>query len=371
MPVTESYDRQVPLVAVVDGNDLNRKQVANALISFYRVVQYSDADQALNGLRKEAPEVALVDDQTPGGGGYHLVRAMRWDRGLATVPVILTSSQDERSVAAMVKGCGANVLLSKPYRRSKLIITVSKLLNRQVEESWAKLPPRPRAALNDTISVFNSISDAIDNGEGVDYRLVNDACTPLVEAIENNEFKSILGGVRDHDNYTFAHSLKIATLLSLFGKIIGLKYHDQLLLAGGGLLHDVGKMTIPHEILNKPGRLLADEFEVMKRHVPATLAVLEVNDSIPKGAIIIAAQHHEKLDGTGYPKGLKGRELNELARMSSIVDVFGALTDRRAYKPPMPAEQALGIMTDQMSAYLDQNLLKMFKSMMLDAVQDV
>ncbi len=371
MPVNESCGRQVPLVAVVDGNGQIRSQVANALVSFYRVAQYADADQALCGLRQEIADVVLVDDQIPGGGGYNLVRAMRRERALEPVPVILTSGQDELIIASQVKGCGANVLLTKPYRRSKLIITVSTLLNRQVEESWNRLPPRPRVALNQTIDVFNSISDAIDNGEGVDYRQVTEACTPLVEAIENNEYKSILGGVKDHDNYTFAHSLKIATLLSLFGQAIGLKYHDRLLLAGGGLLHDVGKMTIPHEILNKPGRLKPDEFEVMKGHVPATLAVLEVNESVPKGAIIIAAQHHEKLDGTGYPKGLKGRELNELARMSSIVDVFGALTDRRVYKPPMSAERALEIMTGQMPAHLDQNLLKMFKSMMLDAVQDV
>jgi len=371
MLVTETCHRHVPLVAVIDGNDQNRGQVADALISFYRVVQYSDADRALSGMRREIPDIALIDDQIPGGGGYNLTKAMRRERGLENIPVILTAHHDEGQSIALTKGLGSCILLLKPYRRSKLIVTISSLLNKFIEENWSKLPSRPRAALNETISVFNSISDAIDSGDGINFQVVNEACTPLVEAIENNEFKSILGGVKDHDNYTFAHSLKIATLLSLFGKAIGLSYNDQLLLAGGGLLHDVGKMTIPHDILNKPGRLHADEFEIMKGHVPATLAMLEINNSIPKGAIIIAAQHHEKLDGTGYPKGLKGKELNELARMSSIVDVFGALTDRRVYKPSMPAERAFEIMTEQMPDHLDQNLLKMFKGMMLDAIRDV
>jgi putative nucleotidyltransferase with HDIG domain len=370
MPVTESCPRQVPLVAVVDGNHQNRGQVANALISFYRVVQYIDADQALRGLRDEGADLALVDDQTPGGGGYNLVRAMRRDRMLETMPVILTSGQDERRILGAVKGCGASALLLKPYRRSKLIATVTAVLNRQVEERWARLPSRPRTALKETINVFNSISDAIDSGQGIDYRLVDEACSPLLEAVENDEFKDILEGVKDHDNYTFAHSLKVATLLSLFGTNIGLSHHDALLLTGGGLLHDVGKMTIPHEVLNKPGQLKAEEFEVMKSHVPASMAMLQANDSVPKGVAIIAGQHHEKLDGSGYPKGLKGRELNELARMSSIVDIFCALTDRRVYKPPMGAGKALEIMTEGMSSHLDQNLLKMFRVMMLDAVPE-
>jgi len=369
--LTESRHRQVPLVAVVDGNGQNRSQVAHALISFYRVVQYFDVGGALCGLRDEVADLVLVDDQTPGGGGYNLVRAMRRDRVLASVPVILTSAQDERSVAPAVKACGANALLSKPYRRSKLIATVTAVLNRQVEEGWNRLPSRPRAALKETISVFNNISDAIDGGQGIDYRVVDDACQPLVEAIENDDYKDILEGVKDHDNYTFAHSLKVATLLSLFGNAIGLTHRDVLVLSGGGLLHDVGKMTIPHQILNKPGHLTAEEFEVMKGHVPASRAVLEANDSVPRGVMIIAAQHHEKLDGSGYPRGLKGRELNELARMSSIVDIFCALTDRRVYKPPMAAGKALEIMTAEMSAHLDQHLLKMFRGMMLEAVRDV
>ena len=91
---------------------------------------------------------------------------------------------------------------------------------------------------------------------------------------------------------------------------------------------------------------------------------------IPKPVIIIAAQHHEKLDGSGYPHGLKGDDLNDLARMASIVDVLSALTDRRVYKPPMPAEKALSIMTDEMGHHLDQHFLSMFKAMLLDAVVD-
>ena len=97
----------------------------------------------------------------------------------------------------------------------------------------------------------------------------------------------------------------MATLLSLFGNVIGLPQSEQLLLASGGLLHDVGKMSIPHEVLNKPGRLTEEEFVVMKGHVDASVHYLMQNPEIPKGVITIAAQHHEKLDGTGYPNRIR------------------------------------------------------------------
>ena len=92
---------------------------------------------------------------------------------------------------------------------------------------------------------------------------------------------------------------------------------------------------------------------------------------LPKGTLIIASQHHEKLDGTGYPNGLKGSEINDVARMAGIVDIYGALTDRRSYKPAMPAEKAFAIMSDQMSAHVDTGLLKAFRQVIIDSKIDL
>src|SRR5208282_1247245 len=96
--------------------------------------------------------------------------------------------------------------------------------------------------------------------------------------------------------------------------------------------------------------------EVMKSHVPLTLQVLGKCPEIPKELFVIAAQHHERLDGSGYPLGLKGSALNELARMASIVDVFCRLSERRSYRPPREAEEALHVMTDEMTTQFDQKL---------------
>jgi len=355
------------LVAVIDASEAHRRQVDQALTSFYRVATYGNSNQAMAELRETPPCAVLVDEKAPPLGGVELIKMIRREKLFSNVPVILTVNGSEAYAQSVAEQTGADSVLTKPYRRSVLIHAISQQVNKTVERKWEALPDVQRKALFGTMEVFNSISDVIDKGEPVAYAKVTDACGPLVEAVGMREFKSILSGVRDHDNYSYAHSLGTATLLLLFGYTIGLKEPDLSLLGSGGLLHDVGKMSIPHEVLNKPGKLTEEEFKVMKSHVPLSLEYLNKCPDIPKNVIVIAAQHHEKLDGTGYPLGLKGGELNELARMASIVDVFGALTDRRIYKPPMEAELALKIMTEEMATKLDQQLLLLFRAMLLDS----
>jgi len=309
-----------------------------------------------------------VDELTRPGDGFGFVRSLRLEPALARIPVIVTSESEPAALEAAAKQCGADAAVTKPYRRSVLIRTVTALRNRAVELAWNDLPATQRAALNGTVGAFNSLADAIATGEPLPFGQVADACRPLVDAVGRNDFKGILAGVRDHDNYTYVHSIRVAALLTLFGQAAGLRNGDHLMLACGGLLHDAGKLTVPHEVLNKAGHLTEAEFAVMKSHVPETVRLLRATPGVPDSIITIAEQHHEKLNGEGYPNGLAGAQLNELARMAAIVDVFSALTDRRVYKPPMAAERALSIMSGQMKGHLDQHFLTLFKTMLLDAV---
>ena len=363
-----SDDRPVPFVTIVDPAANHRGQVARALSNFYRISDYTDAALALRGVRTVPPDLILVDDLAPPQGGYEFVRQVRRDRtpGLADVPIIVTSKMEESELRDAVRQCGANTYLMKPYRYSALMNAVTTQLNCRVEAQWETLPPQHRAALRGTLDVFQSLSEIIETGTKIDYVTMRTACEPLVDVIAQNDFRALLNGVKNHDNYTYAHSLKVATMLCLFGGALGLARQEQLLMACGGLLHDTGKMMIPHEVLNKPGKLEPGEWEVMRTHVPVTLDFLQASLTIPKGAIVIAGQHHERLDGSGYPNGLKGSQINELARMAAIVDVFSALTDRRVYKPAMPVHQALDLMTGPMAGHLDQHLLRLFRELVLD-----
>ena len=353
-------------VAVIDSNPNDRKSLSNALHEFYTVAQFADADSGLAGQRKAPPALVMVDEMLVPCGGYDFVSAMRGDRALADIPAVVISALGLKQVRDSIRRCGGNGYLPKPWTADLALRTVSTTLNKAVERKWEALPETERSALKGTLAAMSGISSAIEAGTPVSYTDFKKSCVPLVKLVYDGSVKTVMDAVKEHDNYTFAHSFKVGTMLAMFGSAIGLPEKDQLLLASGGLLHDVGKMTIPLEVLNKPAKLSPDEWTVMKKHVPTTMEFLATCEDIPKGALIIAGQHHEKLDGTGYPNGLKGSEINELARMAAIVDIFGALTDRRTYKPSMEPEEAFGIMTEHMASHIDLDLLKVFREVVLD-----
>lgn len=204
------------------------------------------------------------------------------------------------------------------------------------------------------------MANAIAEGEPVDCNAAAESCQPLADTVRAGNHHEILNAVRSHHDYTYVHSMRVATLLTLFGHGLGMTGEDLVILSTGGLIHDVGKLVTPYEILDKPDKLDDQEWPVMREHVVHSADILGKSDDVTKGSVIIAAQHHEKIDGSGYPHGLKGKEMNELARMSSIVDIFGALTDARSYKPAYPQEKAFNIL-ESMTREIDQHLLSMFK----------
>jgi len=145
--------------------------------------------------------------------------------------------------------------------------------------------------------------------------------------------------LKNYDDYTYTHSLNVALLSLLMGKKLGYN-EDQLKILGvGGMLHDIGKIRIPLEILNKPDRLTPKEFEIMKRHPVYGFEM--VKDVYSRFVQSIVLYHHEKVSGTGYPLGKKGSEMGEMAQVASLCDVFDAITSARPYKPAQPFWYAL------------------------------
>ncbi len=357
-----------PVVGLIDGNARHGAEIADALSQFYNVQQYTDGRAAVVAMVAHPPAVIIIDENALPGNGREVLGLIRMAPSLAAISIICKMEDPESSFAADTRKSEHSTVLRKPFKRSQLLAAISGHVNKAIESAWTEIEPVQQAALQNTVSAFNHIAELIESGEPIPYNQIKASCEPLTRAVSDGNYKDILKGVRGHDNYSYVHSLRVATLLSLFGHTIGIKGEDLMTLSTGGLLHDVGKMDIPNEVLNKPGKLTDEEFVMMKSHVTHTSNHLRSALDIPKGAIIIAEQHHEKIDGTGYPHGLKGSQLNELARMSAIVDIFSALTDRRVYKPPMPPEKAMEIMVG-MKDGLDQNLLALFRGMLLEAAQ--
>ena len=355
-----------PLVYIIGGSAEYREELVQSLVTMYRVKAFDSAAEGQFACSVSLPVALIVDEVVQPKGGANCIAQVREQKITRGLPVVFTASKQNSEAIAEAQSSGGVVILIKPYWRSNLLKAMAEGVNIGVEAEWEKIEPKQRTALKNTVSSFNNIARLIENGEPLPYGEVQESCGPLVDAIASDNYKDILRGVQNHDNYSYVHSLRVATFLGLFGNVLGIKGEDLTTLTTAGLLHDIGKMSIAPAVLNKPGKLTDDEFVVMKSHVTATLEHLDHSIDIPKGVIIIAGQHHEKLDGTGYPNGLPGRELNQLARMASIIDIFSAITDRRVYKDPVPPERALDIMIN-MDKQLDQPLLALFREMLLDA----
>ena len=170
-----------------------------------------------------------------------------------------------------------------------------------------------------------------------------------------------LTDLRMHDDYTFAHSVNVAVLAAMLGSRIGLSREEMLPLIMGSLLHDVGKLIVPTEILTKAGRLSNEEFTLIRMHPEAGRKKLR-ELPIPSASIlaIIASQHHEHMDGRGYPHQLKGNKIHRFARITAIADVYDALTTQRSYKPAYKPHIAYKIMVKCSPGQFDESMLSIF-----------
>ena len=357
-------------VCVIDANSGFRKDLAHALLSKYYVTEYSEQGSALEGLVLNPPSVIILDENVRPRGGLALLREIECVPALQHIPIICTATHLRSTFLGDAMALGVQTTLVKPFRQSELLKAITNEINGKVEKSWLRLDPNQRLALKASLTAFNTVAELIDQGKPLPYEMIRESCEPVVDVVTSGRYTDMLNGVRDHDNYTYVHSLRISIFLSVFGNAIGIRGNDLLTLEAGGLLHDVGKISVPSSILNSEARLSDEEMEIMRSHVTHTGKYLHPSVGIPRGTRIIAEQHHEKLDGTGYPLGLKGKELNELARMATIIDIFGALTDARAYKQAMDAEKALYVMA-QMKGQLDQHMLQTFRSVMLDVAKSL
>ncbi len=203
-------------------------------------------------------------------------------------------------------------------------------------------PPRVSmgAEMEQAVLVMNRSREQITAlfGEARMGNAINsEQCLPLVEEIANSVARNpsaliSLARLKTKDDYTYMHSVAVCALMVSLGRQLGLD-EDQTREAGmAGLLHDIGKMAMPLDILNKAGDLTDAEFTVIRSHPVRGYQMLKDSGGVPASALDVCLHHHEKMDGTGYPQKLKGEQISLLARMGSVCDVYDAITSTRPYK---------------------------------------
>ncbi|MBP5199658.1 MAG: HD-GYP domain-containing protein [Schwartzia sp.] len=209
--------------------------------------------------------------------------------------------------------------------------------------------------------VYDTFHELEDTGELDPTALTPTAQSILRNALENRENLVQLTDIRLHDNYTFGHSVNVAVLSAVLGSLCNLSGGDLINLVMGALLHDIGKLVIPQDILTKPGQLSDQEFDIIQMHPDAgRLKLLDLSMSSAEILATIAGQHHEHIDGRGYPDHLVGDQIHLFARIVAIADVFDALTSARSYKPAYRPHSAFRIMTKCSPGQFDEKLLSLF-----------
>ena len=291
-------------ILIVDDDERNLKLIEASLrVHEYEVVKASSGEDALSALRQTDFDLILSDVMMPGMDGFELCRRIKRNNATRMVPVIMLTALDDVSSKVKAIESGADDFMNKPPNKMELFARIRSLVK-----------------LKRTNSQMTSIRNVI-------FSLAN-----TVEA---------------KDGYTQGHIERVSNLSICIGRRIGLTEPEIEALKLGGALHDIGKIAVPDQILNKPGPLTPEEFEIMKKHADIGFKIcMPLKDNLGM-ALSVVRHHHEKLDGTGYPDGLKGDQVSMVARIMAVVDIYDALITDRPYRKGMTQANAIKILEEE------------------------
>lgn len=231
--------------------------------------------------------------------------------------------------------------------------------------SLAEEMHRARNTFNEATRIIRALMEDARLGRQVDLASARPAVEKIAASVmRNSNALMTMRRLQHHDDHTFLHSVGVCTMLTTFGKVMNMEeqvLHD---IALGGLIHDVGKMRVSMGVLNKPAQLSAEEYVHMKSHVTLGTDIMRRTPGIPPLALEPLEQHHERYDGSGYPRGLKGDEISQVGRMAAIVDVYDAITSNNLYRKAMTPAAAIQKMFEWSKFHFDPALTQIFvKSM--------
>lgn len=229
------------------------------------------------------------------------------------------------------------------------------LISRDKQQAQAKV------MLTEAKDLIRKVLSETFEGKAIEVAPFEALADTMIESVMlDADALKCMSALRSKDAYLLEHSVNVAFLLVTFGKYLKL---DRVMLremAVGGILHDIGKIKVDNKVLHKPGKLTPEEFEHMKLHQVYALEIMNETTGLSQISKDISLMHHEKLDGRGYPRGLKGDEIPRHGRMSCIVDIFDALTATRCYKEAMSPAAAFKILLSLTPFHLDQELVYEF-----------
>ena len=281
----------------------------------YQVVKASSGEDALSVVEKIDVDLILLDIMMPVMDGFEVCRRLKGKETTRLIPIVMVTALDDINSKVKAIDAGADDFLIKPPNKIELLARTKSL---------------------------------------VKIRKLNRSLT----SIENVVF-SLANAVEAKDSYTQGHVERVSNMAVNLGKKMGLDRKELDALRLGGALHDIGKISVSSTILNKPGPLDAEEWEVMKKHTDLGYKICMPLKTNLGMALEVIRYHHEKLDGSGYPEGLIGSEIPPVAQVMAVVDIYDALITDRPYRKGMDKKKVISILRDEgAQGKLDQKIIE-------------
>lgn len=303
-------------ILVVDDDSMNLRFAKRMLGDYYEISCVSSGSEALATIGDFMPHLALLDLHMPEMNGYELLAEIRKIPQFEDLPVVFLTADNDRETEIQVFKAGALDYIQKPFiadvvlHRLNRILDLKRLqssLQDEVEKQTAELSESRRKVTNLSLQVVTTLASTIDA----------------------------------KDKYTNGHSIRVAKYSRELGRRMGKTPQELEEIYFIAMLHDIGKIGIPDAIINKTSKLTDDEYNTIKTH-PGIGAEILKNISEMPNMEIGAHWHHERYDGRGYPDGLKGSEIPEIARIIAVADAYDAMTSRRSYRSALPQEVVRG-----------------------------
>jgi putative two-component system response regulator len=309
-------DGQKSRILVVDDDPGNLKLLDALLLPLnYEVIKAFNGEDAVSILNKIDVDLILLDILMPGMDGYEVCRRLKGNESTLLIPVVMITTLDDVESKIRSIEAGAEDFITKPPNKLELLARVKSLIK---------------------------------------VKKLNNNLTSI-----ENVLISMANAVESKDPYTKGHILRVSNLAVALGKRKGLSMADIEALRLGGILHDIGKIGIPQEILSKTVPLTSDEWEIMKGHADKSYMISLPLKRTLGPALDAIRYHHERLDGSGYPVGLKGDEISTVARIMAIVDYYDGLLTDRPYRERMSHQEALAILRQEArEGKLDEEIVK-------------
>lgn len=318
------------VVLIVDDEYAGRETLQSILEGEgYQLEMAENGPQAIEKAKSFLPDVILLDVMMPGMTGFEVCQRIRTEPEIAEIPIIMLTALDDRESLLTALKAGADDFISKPFDRYELrarLLGITRLNRyKKLTQERAKLQEANEQLLAAYEATIEGWSHAMD--------------------------------LRDRE--TEGHSRRVAELTVELAQAVGMSKPEIVHLRRGALLHDLGKIGVPDSILHKPSELTAEEWVIMRRHPQLAYDMLYPIEYL-RPALDIPYNHHEKWDGTGYPRGSRGEEIPLAARLFAVIDVWDALTSKRPYRPAWSEEEALTYIREQSGRHFDPQAVELF-----------